>query len=150
MNASREVRARWLKNDALGFRGLGASRLDIQRDLGRFIKSLPNPAILDSRTFYDVSLSLHLQPATNIPRYLTAPISFALARPSSYEIAFGLSFRSSSFRRSHFSAVRTIFTPGEFSAISVVHLDATFSNESRLSTYAHQSDNLILSARRVR
>ena len=70
----------------------------------------------------------------DLPRYFTAPISFALANPWSNVIAFGLSFNSSSFLKSHLSAVRTILTPGQLSEISSTHLLATFSNESGLST----------------
>jgi len=71
------------------------------------------------------------------PRYFTAPISFAFARPWSKLIALGLSFISSSLRRSHFRAVRTTRTPGQFSLISAIHFDETFSNESGLSTCIH-------------
>lgn len=70
------------------------------------------------------------------PKYLTAPTSFAFASPSSKLTASGFSFCSSSLRKSHLSAVRTIFTPGQFSWISAIHLVDTFSKESRLSTYA--------------
>lgn len=74
-----------------------------------------------------------------LPRYFTAPISFALANPWSNVIAFGLSFNSSSFLKSHLSAVRTILTPGQLSEISSTHLLATFSNESGLSTCIQNS-----------
>lgn len=47
----------------------------------------------------------------------------------------GVSFISSSLRRSHLSAVRTTRTPGQFSLISAIHFDDTFSKESGLSTY---------------
>ena len=42
---------------------------------------------------------------------------------------------SSSSRRSHFSAHKTILTPGQYSFISPIHFDSTFSRESRLSTW---------------
>ena len=50
-------------------------------------------------------------------------------------MVLGFSFMSSSLRRSHLSAVRTTRTPGQFSLISAIHFDDTFSKESGLSTY---------------
>lgn len=125
-----------LKNDASATTA-ATGWLHFQCHFGSFIERLANSAILHSRAFCLLSVqTTHKVQRRDKPKYLTAPTSFAFASPSSKVTASGFSFCSSSLRKSHLSAVRTIFTPGQFSWISAIHLVDTFSKESRLSTYS--------------
>src|SRR5690606_31237424 len=80
------------------------------------------------------TLQNRTSPAANERTFILS----ATWRPSSYLMyppgTFFSSSSSPGSRRSHFKATSTSFTPWQFSAISPIHFDSTFSSESREST----------------
>lgn len=76
--------ARDLEDDTLRARATTTNGLDIQGNLGSFIEAFPNSTVLHRGTFCNQLYQPCPLPCRNtdhVPKYLTAPISFAFARP---------------------------------------------------------------------